>query len=674
MDLIVVESPTKAKTLGRYLGSGYDVVATYGHVRDLPEKALGVDIKANFKPEFVQTVKQKERVEEIKSLSNKADKVYLATDPDREGEAIAWHVGQLIGAKTAKRIVFHEITKTAIDAAIGHPRDIDEQLVDAQIARRVLDRLVGYKLSPLLWRKIRRGLSAGRVQSVAVRLIVEREREIEAFKPEEYWNVLVKVIPVRGSWFMVQLVEKNGEKYRIGNGEEAGRAESDLRGAKYFVAAVEKKDIKKTPPAPFTTSTLQQTAANRMGWSAKKTMQVAQSLYEEGHISYHRTDSTNLADEAVRDCSEFIVRSYGKEYALERPRLFKTKSKVAQEAHEAIRPTNVQFSVDKIQFGNHDQGKLYELIWKRFVACQMAEALGTSVKVKVTAEAGNQSYGLEAKGETITFPGWLKLNDKPGDESDENEKTEEEKLPELTDGETLNFVDFTKEQKFTTPSARYNDAGLIKTLEEMGIGRPSTYAPTLTTIQDRQYVERIEKRFKPTSLGVAVNDFLMTNFAGIIDYKFTANMEDELDNIANGERAWQPVIANFYKPFEEVLESVGENSARVKVEVENTGDPCPLCSQGEIVVRIGKFGKFLACSRYPDCKYKATYLNKVGVKCPKCSDGEVIIKKTKTGKSFYGCSNYPKCDFASWTRPTPSGATEGEAKPAKPSENQDKTV
>jgi DNA topoisomerase I len=668
MKLVIVESPTKARTLARFLGSGYEIRASYGHVRDLPQKKIGVKIEQEsgrageykFTPEYEMVEKQKERIEEIKGLSDQAEKIYLATDPDREGEAIAWHVKQSIRAgegKSVSRIAFHEITKTAIEHALDEPRQIDDKLVDAQQARRILDRLVGYKLSPLLWRKIRKGLSAGRVQSVAVRLIVDREREIEAFKAEEYWNILTTLKTTQGSLLITQLTQKSGEKIRIVNGGEAKAIEEELKTARYVVEKVEKKEIKKTPPAPFTTSTLQQTATNRLGWTAKRTMQVAQMLYEEGFITYHRTDSTNVAEEAITQCSQLITQQYGKDYALAFPRVYKTKSKVAQEAHEAIRPTDVSAQGSGLSAHlNRDQERLYDMIWKRFVACQMAEARGVSVRVSVSGKNNSNDYGLEAKGEIISFDGWTKLYDRKKEE--EEEEIGQVNLPEVEQGENLSFVDLKSEQKFTQPPARYNDASLIKALEEREIGRPSTYAPILTTIQERQYVERIEKRLKPTSLGIAVNDFLVGNFKDIVDYGFTAKMENELDEIANGERRWQPVISEFWGPFEAELVRVGETAQRVKVEVEETGEKCPTCGQGDVIVRLGKFGKFLACSRYPECTYKANWQEKIGVKCPKCGglpagrQGDVIIRKTKTHKNFYGCSNYPKCDFASWTKPS----------------------
>lgn len=607
-----------------------------GHIRDLPENKLGIDLEKNFEPSYVQTKKQKSQTDIIKEIAKEADKIYLATDPDREGEAISWHISEVLKAqKKVLRVTFHEITKHAIDEALKKPGKIDMDLVDAQQARRILDRLVGYKLSPLLWKKIRRGLSAGRVQSVALRLVVEREREIAAFVPEEYWEINVMLKNIRSSVFGVRLDAE------IKNQDEAEKIEKKLLNTEYRILNIDKKDFHRVPPAPFTTSTLQQTAANKLGWSAKRTMQVAQSLYEQGLITYHRTDSTNIAAEAVVSCSEFIVHSYGKEYALDKPRIYKTKSKVAQEAHEAIRPTDIFYELSTMNHElNHDQVKLYELIWKRFVACQMAEATGVSVTVTVTGG----EYKLKAKGETITFEGWHKIGMR--------DKAQETDLPKLEVGEELEFVSLEKMQKFTQGPARYNDASLIKALEEMGIGRPSTYAPTLTTIVDRQYVEKnTDRRYVPSSLGMTVSDFLMAHFANVMDYKFTALMENELDEIANGHKQWVPVIAEFYTPFAVKLNSVTDTAERVKIEVEKTGEKCPLCHEGNVIVRLGKFGKFLACSRFPECTYKATHLNKTGQKCEKCKDGDILIRKTRTGRSFYGCTNYPTCTFASWNKP-----------------------
>jgi len=654
MDLIIVESPTKAKTLSRFLHGDFAVEATYGHVRDLPEKKIGIVIKSSsdgvveFIPEYVVTKRQQDKIDEIQKKVKGATNVYLATDPDREGEAIAWHTAALLTGKQDvrfKRVTFHEITQKAIEEAMKSPKEVDMQMVNAQQARRILDRLVGYKLSPILWRKVRKGLSAGRVQSVAVRLVVEKEKEIEAFKAVEYWDIFAEVKNNQKATFKIQTTEKNGQKLKIGNEADARETEADLKKASYSVESVDKKEAKRLPLPPFTTSTLQQAGTSKFGWSAKKTMQVAQSLYEQGFITYHRTDSTNVAAEALDSAAQFIEGKWGKQYRLDKPRLYVTKSKVAQEAHEAIRPTDVslQLAVVSEQL-NRDEHKLYELIWNRFVGCQMAEAILERVSVSVSGKLNNDAYGLIAKGETIVFDGWLAIGGSKDEENDE------EKLPELEVGEKLDLVQIETIQKFTQPPARYNDASLIKTLEEMGIGRPSTYAPILSTIQDRQYVERVEKRFRPTPLGIAVNDFLTEHFSTIVDYQFTAKMEDELDMVANGEEDWQPVLAAFYKPFEKTLVTASESAARVKVEVENTGEKCPLCVEGEVVVRIGKFGRFLACSRYPECKYRANYVNKIGIACQKCG-GDIIMRKTRSGKTFFGCSNYPKCDFASWTKP-----------------------
>lgn len=630
MDLIIVESPTKARTLTKFLGEGYQIEASMGHVRDLPQKRLGIDVASDFTPEYVVSPAKKAKVAQLQTAAKKASKIILATDPDREGEAIAYHLAELltvedreskIGKEDRKlkieRITFHEITESAIKTALDHPGEINMPLVDAQQARRILDRLVGYKLSPLLWRKIRRGLSAGRVQSVAVRLIVEREREILAFAPQEYWEILAKFPD-----FEAKLT-----KQEIKNKEEADKITEILKGQEYQVADVQTKEVRRSPYPPYTTSTLQQAAANLFGWSAKRTMQIAQNLYEQGLITYHRTDSTNLATEAAQAARNYINSNYGKDYVPVEPKFYKTKSKVAQEAHEAIRPTNINQKVE-------DQ--LYKLIWDRFVACQMNDAIYKQTGVDIAA--GN--YLFRANGNQIIFDGWKKLF--PKDE-------EENILPELTKDQILKLLELLPSQHFTEPKPRYTEASLIKILEEYGIGRPSTYAPIISTICDRQYVEKEEKKLLPTALGFAVNDFLMTNFANILDYQFTAGMEDSLDAIANGEKKWVPVIKEFYEPFHEQLKTVTENAQRVKVAVEKTNETCP--NDGSpLVVRIGKFGKFLACSKFPACRFTKTFTQKLDIKCPKCG-GDVVVKKTKNKKTFYGCSNYPRCDFASWTKP-----------------------
>lgn len=649
MNLIIVESPTKAKTLSRFLGGDYVVEATKGHIKDLPKSKLGVDIENNFLPLYEIIPKKEETIKNLKAKAKNAALIYLATDPDREGEAIAYHVCELITnhqsaitshqSPVIKRIVFHEITKEAVEDAITHPRDIDEHLVDAQIARRVLDRLVGYKLSPLLWRKVRRGLSAGRVQSVAVRLIVEREREIASFKPEEYWEIFANLkSQISNFKFRAQLVKPKAK-----DKTQADQILAELKESQYQVSAVKTREVVKSPYPPFTTSTMTQAAARLFGWSAKKTMSIAQSLYEEGFITYHRTDSLNLAEIAVEKAREFIMKEYGKEYLPEKPRFYKTASKVAQEAHEAIRPTTVgQIPNSKFQMPN-DAKKLYELIWRRFLACQMIPAVYREVTINIAAGR----YLLRASGQTMVFEGWRKIMP-PTDSSLEPTTN----LPDVKKDEVLDLDRVWSEQKFTAPPARFNEASLIKTLEKLGIGRPSTYAPIISTIQVRQYVEKNEsKQFVPTPVGVAVNDFLVTHFPEIFDYQFTAEMENNLDKIAEGKLPWAETIKDFYLPFENKLQEVTKNSARVKIETEKLGKKCPLCRRGELVIRTGRFGKFVSCSRFPDCKYTEKYIEKAGMVCPECQKGEVIIKKTAKGRKFFGCSRYPECKWASWRSP-----------------------
>ncbi|MEK7550761.1 MAG: type I DNA topoisomerase [Patescibacteria group bacterium] len=628
MNLIIVESPTKAKTLSRFLGSGYEVEATMGHIKDLPKSKLGVDVEHDFKPEYIEVEKRKVTIEKLKVESKKADIVYIATDPDREGEAIAEHVRQIINnqASISKRMVFHEITKEAVEEALENPRDVDTNLVDAQIGRRVLDRLVGYKLSPLLWKKVRVGLSAGRVQSVAVRLIVEKEREIEKFKSDEYWEIFAKF-----NKFTAKLIKE------VKNKDEADKILDNLKKSKYVVSDVRKKQVTKNPYPPFTTSTLTQAGARIFGWSAKKTMSIAQGLYEEGLITYHRTDSLNLNGVAVKKARKFIGTSYGQNYLTEKPRFYKTTSKVAQEAHEAIRPTDVS----KIPNG---ENKLYDLIWKRFIATQMAAAVYDETVVEVAAQRADDEtpYLLRAGGQVMKFDGWRKLF--PIDKAAVI-------LPEVQKGQDLDLEKVWGEQKFTQPPARFNEASLIKMLEKLGIGRPSTYAPTISTIQIRQYVEKNEnKQFAPTPIGFAVNDFLISNFSETFEYQFTAQMEDNLDKVAEGKLAWVKTIRDFYLPFDKKVKDVTKNSVRVKIEVEKIGKKCPDCKDGELVIRTGRFGKFISCSTFPECKHTEKYLEKIGVKCPDCKVGEVIVKKSKRGK-FFGCSRYPDCKYASWKSP-----------------------
>lgn len=685
--LVIVESPTKAITLGKFLGGEYVVKATMGHVRDLPEKEMGIDIEHDFKPEYVLISKKKDGLAEIKKLAKESDQIFLATDPDREGEAIAWHISELLVKSSEvksqkvkrkkdsgrlKRISFHEITQTAIHQAIENPREIDIPLVDAQQARRVLDRLVGYKLSPLLWKKVKRGLSAGRVQSVALRIVAEREREITAFKPQEYWEVLVELSAGQEAHnFWAKLVKSNDKKLAVGTREESAPIVSDLEVADYKVLSVDSREAIKTPPAPFTTSTLQQAAANRFGWSAKRTMQLAQELYERGLITYHRTDSTNLSEMSIGMVRDYLKQEYPPEYLPETPRFYKTKSKVAQEAHEAIRPTGLgKFTENKYPFSNRDGERLYDLIFKRFVACQMGVARSEETTVDVEARASGGQYLLQATGSRLIFDGWMKLYNTQEDLEDEENRS---LLPPLVQGQSLQKISVKPAQKFTQPPARYNEASLIKKLEELGIGRPSTYAPILSTIQERLYVEKVDpktglvpgKALKPTLLGLAVNDFLVANFADVVDYQFTARMEESLDEIANGEKQWVPVVREFYGPFSKELTKAGE-SERIKVELEETGEKCPECSEGTLVIRLGRFGKFISCSRFPECKYRRQYVPKLeGAKCP-LDGGDVVLRKTRKGKVFYGCVNWPGCKWASWTKPrgTESVAS-GELPPPK---------
>jgi DNA topoisomerase-1 len=673
MDLIIVESPTKAKTLSRFLGKEFQIEATMGHIRDLPRKKLGVEVEG-FTPDYAVVEGKQAIISKLKKEAQKADKIYLATDPDREGEAIAWHVGEILREKDTKisrakkqksglisqypnipifRIAFHEITQSAIEAALKKAGTINLDLVEAQVARRVLDRLVGYKLSPLLWQKIRRGLSAGRVQSVAVRLIVEREKEIEKFVPVEFWEIEALLQKLVGSdrpeapQFLAKLVRKNGEKLEIKDGVTAEEIVGELKKAGYEVASIDQKEFKRNPVAPFITSTLQQAAANRLGWSSKRTMMVAQGLYENGLITYHRTDSTNLAMEAVNRLRDFIKKTYGDNYLPEKPRFFATKSKSAQEAHEAIRPTNVEKQKDG---EGGDKEKLYDLIWKRFVACQMAQSVVEVTTLTIQAEGEKNIYQLETKGAQEKFDGWRKVYGRVEETDEEGNKIES--LPPVFTGDELKLLAVKPAQKFTQPPPRFNEASLIKTLEELGIGRPSTYAPTISTIQDRNYVEKQDRQFAPTPLGTAVTEFLMEYFPDILDYQFTAKMEDNLDEIANGQKERVPVLKEFWGPFSEKLAGVKRVAQRVAVQVEATGEACPKCKEGAVVIRIGRFGRFLSCSRFPECDYRAPYVKKIeGMQCPKCG-GEIVYKKTKKGKGFYGCANWPKCDFASWRKPT----------------------
>ncbi len=684
--LVIVESPTKAKTIGKFLGKEYVVESSYGHIRDLPKSTLGVDVEHDFEPKYVIPRKSQSQVTALKKTAAKSGGVILATDEDREGEAIAWHLAQALGldhgtrnlkheteaaSKDApgstlhvsgvERIVFHEITEHAIGEALKHPRLLDMNLVNAQQARRVLDRIVGYKLSPFLWKKVVRGLSAGRVQSVALRLIADREAEIQGFKPQEYWTIAAELKGKNGT-FTAELSAVDGtplEKFGIPDSERAEHIARELRDAAYRVTLLESKEVKKHPPAPFTTSTLQQTAAKRLGMSSKKTMYLAQGLYENGLITYMRTDSVNLAPEAVRAAGEWIEKNLGKTYALPGGRKFKNTSRLAQEAHEAIRPTNPHAAPDALGLGR-DEHRLYDLIWRRFIASQMPPALTHAVRVEVAAQHGanENAYLLAANGSTLQFDGYLKIWPV---------KLEEKELPELQKNEELALVTVEPAQHFTEPPPRYNEASLIKTMEQYGIGRPSTYAPTISVILARNYVEKQQGRFIPTEIGTLVNKVLTENFPEIVDIEFTAKMEEGLDRVAEGKEEWRKLMGDFYGPFAKHLAEKYETVAKKDIMPEEvTDEKCEKCGK-PMIIKFGRFGKFMACSGFPDCKTTKTLKEppkSSGVKCAKClaSDdrkndpGELIERRVRKGRArgklFWGCGKYPACDFAVWTDPT----------------------
>lgn len=697
--LAIVESPTKAKTISRFLGKDWDVQSSFGHIRDLPKSKLGIDPENNFEPEYVIPTKAKKTVANLKKRITKTTEIYLATDEDREGEAIAWHLIhalKLIPSNT-KRIAFHEITKTAVKEAIDNPRELDINMVNAQQARRILDRIVGYKLSPWLWKKVAKGLSAGRVQSVAVRLIVEREKEIEAFKADEYWTILGEF--EKGSEIITaqlsKINDKRVAKLDIKNEKEAAKIKKEAETLNYSITDINSREEKKNPPTPLTTSLLQQEANRKLGFSSKQTMMLAQQLYEgielggkesEGLITYMRTDSQNLSDKFITEARELIESTFGKEYLPASPNIYKTKSKNAQEAHEAIRPTNVSYRPDEIkQFLNDRQYKLYKLIWNRSVASQMESAQVNVTTISI-ADKDNK-YTFTTTGSIIKFYGYLKVY---------SNFTGSDLLPACEKGNKVNLNKIINEQHFTKPPARYSDAGLVKELEKKGIGRPSTYATIISTIIARNYVTREEKRLKPTDIGVVVAGLLLKHFSEIMDYTFTANMEEDLDEIALGKKEWQPVIGSFFTPFmsnlekkydevskddlvektEEQCEKCGadmiikmarfgkfmacinypecKNTKNIgsdnKPENESIDEQCEKCGS-DLVIKHGRFGKFIACSNYPDCKYTKQIVDETGADCPDCGKGKIVAKRTKTGRTFYACNKYPDCKFALWQKP-----------------------
>ncbi len=738
-NLVIVESPAKAKTISRFLGKDYRVLASMGHVRDLPKSNMGIDIENDFKPNYAVTPDKKKIVAQLKQELTKAENLYIATDEDREGEAIGWHLVQILKPEKTNiptfRIVFHEITEKAIKDSLKSPRQIDEQLVDAQQARRVLDRLVGYELSPLLWKKIRFGLSAGRVQSVAVRLVVDREREIQNFKPEEYWKVIGnfekqdKKLKDKDRLFSAELQKYKGKKFELSKEEDVKKVLEDLKDASYLVTKVEKKSQKRSPAPPFITSTLQQEASRKLGFSVKKTMMVAQKLYEgvdvgngsTGLITYMRTDSVNLSDLALKTAKEVIVSEFGAEYALSTPRRYKG-GKGAQEAHEAIRPVDLALHPEMIASKlEKDQARLYELIWKRTIACQMAEAILDKVAVDVEA---NQ-YMFRATGQTVKFPGFMSVymegRDEDHNEEESGEGAGEKFLPVLTENEAVDLLKLNTSQHFTKPPARYTEASLVKKMESEGIGRPSTYAPTISTIITRGYVEKEGKALKPTDTGFVVTDMLIAHFPKIVDLHFTAGMEANLDEVEHGKVEWVPMLREFYTPFHELVAEKDKEVKKGEVITETTDEVCEKCGS-PMTIKLGRFGKFLSCSNYPECKnarplkgssneggpsgivsedqmtpdqkaqlddYRRKFKDKKceecgapvdvkvgrygpflgcskypdckkitpiivfsGVKCPVCKDGQLVERHTKKGgKIFWGCNKFPKCHFASWDKP-----------------------
>ena len=646
--LVIVESPSKAKTIGKYLGSSYKVIASVGHVRDLPKSKLGIDIDNDFEPEYISIRGKGDLIKELKKEAKAAGKVYLATDPDREGEAISWHLAYLLGidADEPCRIVFNEITKDAIKNAVKNPRPIDLKLVDAQQARRVLDRLVGYQISPLLWRKIRRGLSAGRVQSAALKIICDRENLIKNFVPKEYWNI--NAVFKKGKKFTARLAERDGKKFIAENGEQASAAVSELNAGKYIVSQIVRKERTRKPFAPFTTSSLQQDAANKIGFTTRKTMMVAQQLYEGveikgmgtvGLVTYIRTDSVRISQEARAAAHSYIEKNFGKQYAADN--IYTNKKKDIQDAHEAIRPSRIDIDPEAIKDSlTKDQYSLYKLIWSRFLSSQMAAAVFDGMQVTIE----NGPYNLKASGSKLIFDGYQKVYSPNFDED------KDKLLPELTEGEELKAEDITSEQKFTEPPSRFTEASLVKDLEEKNIGRPSTYAPIIATLLDRKYIKREKKTLLPTDLGFLVTELMEQYFTEIVDAGFTAEMEDKLDDIEAKDLNWKQVVREFYGPLKEELEVADKAIEKVKLEDTLSGDICELCGR-PMAIKTGRFGEFLACTGYPECKNTKAIVKSINVKCPDCG-GDIVAKRGRSGKIFYGCSNYPDCKRAFWYKPT----------------------
>lgn len=646
--LVIVESPSKAKTIGKYLGSTYKVVASVGHVRDLPKSKLGVDIEEDFEPQYINIRGKGDVIKELKKESKNASQIFLATDPDREGEAISWHLAYILGIppEEVQRIEFNEITKDKIKDAISKPRGIDQGLVDAQQARRVLDRLVGYQISPLLWKKVQKGLSAGRVQSVALKILCDREEEIKNFVPQEFWTV--SALFEKDKEFTAKLIKKNGKKLTIANKKENDQILKDLRNSEFTVAKVDKKKRSQRPYAPFTTSSLQQDASAKLGFNPRKTMMIAQQLYEginvKGHgtmglVTYIRTDSVRISSEARANAKTFILNTMGEEYY--NSNFYSNKKKDIQDAHEAIRPTDIRLLPSDVESSlSSDQFKLYNLIWRRFIASQMA----ASVSDSVGADLKSGSYLFRATGSRIIFDGFRRIY-QTGDEK------KDMLLPELKEEEKLIPKSIEGEQNFTQPPNRFTEAGLIKELEDKDIGRPSTYAPIVATLTDRKYVKRSKKTLIPTELGMTVTDLLKEYFKDILDIDFTANMEDQLDDVEMGSTQWKDVIRNFYKGFEKELEVANKEIEKIEQKVILTDEVCEKCGK-PMALKNGRFGEFLACTGYPECKNTKAIVKKIDVKCPKCGIGDIVARKSRRGKIFYGCSQYPECDQVFWYKPT----------------------
>ncbi len=655
-DLVIVESPAKAKTIQKYLGPGYEVIASMGHVRDLPKSKMGVDKDNDFKPQYTDMKGKEDVIKELKKRAKKCDKVYLATDPDREGEAISWHIAQMLklDMNADNRVAFNEITKTGVKNGMSNPHKIDVDLVNAQQARRILDRLVGYELSPFLWKKVKRGLSAGRVQSVAVRLVVDRENEIRAFVPKEYWSIDAKfTAPSSRKVFDAALVAVDGEKLEIPNQAEADNLLARLENAEYTVTSVKKRVTKKQPAPPFITSTLQQEASRKLSFSAKRTMKAAQELYEGvdvqgvgavGLITYMRTDSLRISDEAKAAAAEYIGVVYGKDYLPPEPRNFKTKNN-AQDAHEAIRPSTPELTPERVKSSlSSDQYKLYKLIWERFIASQMANALLDTVSADIEANGCT----FRASGYSVKFDGFMALYV----ESNDSEEGSKKMLPELKAEDKLKLKSIAGNQHFTQPPPRFTEASLIKALEENGIGRPSTYAPTITTITSRRYVEHEGKALKPTNLGEVITELMKDHFKKIVDAKFTAEMENNLDEVEHGSKNWVSTLHEFYDDFSKTLKKAEEamDGKRVKVPDEETDVVCELCGRN-MVIKYSKYGKFLACPGFPECKNTKKIVTEADGTCPRCGK-KMLLKKSKKGRSFYGCEGFPDCSFMTWNVPT----------------------